>query len=580
MSDHSSDSRRLQALESSVTEIQGQMSELMGMMRQLTQTRTAGAGQHEEESGGTGRGAAHNSGAGRVPTAAVTGYGVTVVGARRTRGAAAVEATAAREFTVHDRATSEPADKRPVLPTGVGPMIDVRRGEARDPYLAGITAYDESRDVLRTDFKSLPARVVPPVLKAEKGGFQKFKHEFFLKANMLDITAHFEDQGTRAVLVGDPLKQKAVLLQEGFSIEEIRSAYQAWNFIDAALQSESDRSILKICKSPREVFERLEKWYDPDSEVATQRLYDKFHEFAIPPHSGPIAALHDLEDTNNQMHEKGIGRIPDAVLHARFVRALPDEYSLVKEALQAMRNRDRDEIIRMVSTRHSNLPQKNGAQRSSRQPEQAFASSESDSRGGARRGRDRRSGGGQGRGRGRGRSSHGGVGNNNSSGTPSGSTSSPVGTQGCSDGAGSLGGSGDGRRHIPSGRCFRCRQRGHRKRDCTTRESDFVPRCTRYTGFGHEESSCPSDTAVMAMELPVSEEDLAVEIQAFAATEAGKCSAVIDDKVGGGALDKQVVQYIADSAATCNMTPDADGLTNYRECSRPLVLQTGRKFLS
>ena len=511
-----------------------------------------------------------------MPPTAVTGYGVTAVGVGRTGGAAAVEATAAREFTVHDRATSEPADTRPVLPTGVGPMIDVRRGEARDPYLAGITAYDEGRDVLRTDFKSLPARVVPPVLKAKKGGFQKFKHEFFLKANMLDITAHFVDQGTRAVPVGDPLKQKAVLLQEGVSNEEIRSAYQAWNFIDVALQSESDRSILKRCKSPREVSERLEKWHDPDSEVATQRLYGKFHEFAIPPHSDPIAALHDLEDRNNQMHEKGIGRIPDAVLHARFVRALPDEYSLVKETLQAMRNRDRDEIIRMVSTRHSNLPQKNGAQRSSRQPEQAFASSESDSRSGARRGRDRRSGGEQGRGRGG--SSHGGVGNNNSSGTPSGSTSSPVGTQGSSDGAGSLGGSGDGRHHIPSGRCFRCRQRGHRKRDCTTRESDFVPRCTRCTGFGHEESSCPSDMAVMVMELPVSGEDPAVEIQAFAATEAGKCSAMNDDRAGGGALDKQVVQYIADSAATCNMTPDADGLTNYRQCSRPLGLANGEEI--
>ncbi|CAN0218825.1 unnamed protein product, partial [Ascophyllum nodosum] len=155
------------------------------------------------------------------------------------------------------------------------------------------------------------------------------------------------------------------------------------------------------------------------------------------------------------MHEKGIGRIPEAVLHARFVRALPDEYSLVKETLQAMKNRDRDEIIRMVSTRHSNLPQKKGAQRSSRQPEQAFASNESGNRSGARRGRDRRNGGGQGRGRGG--NSHGGVGNNNSSGTPSGSTSSPVETQGSSDGAGSLGGGGDGRHHIPSGRCFRCR---------------------------------------------------------------------------------------------------------------------------
>ena len=82
----------------------------------------------------------------------------------------------------------------------------------------------------------------------------------------------------------------------------------------------------------------------------------------------------------------------------------------------------------------------------------------------------------------------------------------------------------------------------------------------------------------MVMELPVSEEDLAVESQAFAATEAGKCNAAIDDRVGGEALDKQVVQYIADSAATCNMTPDADGLTNYRECSRPLGLANGEEI--
>ena len=584
MSEHSA-SPRLEALESSVSEIQERMSELVGMLRQLTtETRTAGDGRRGEESGGARRDAAHiySSGARRGPLTAATGYRVTAVQDEGTG-----EATAARNFPVHHRAASEPADTRPGLPTGVGPMIDVRSGEARDPYLAGITAYDQGRDVLRAEFKSLPTRVVAPVLKAEKGSFQKFKHEFFLKTNMLDITDHFVGQGMRAVPVGDPLKQKAVMLQEGFSNEEIKGAYQAWNFIDAALQSDSDRSILKRCKSPREVFERLEKWHDPDSEVATQRLYDKFHEFTIPPHSDPIAALHDLEDTNNQMHEKGIGRIPDAVVHARFVRALPDEYSLVKETLQAMKNRDRDEIIRMVSTRHSNLPRKNGAQRSSRQPEQAFVSNESGNRSGARRGRDRRGGGRQGRGRSG--NNGGGGGNNNSSGTPGGGASSSVGTQrsgdgspvetqGSSDGAGSLGGSGDGRHHIPSGRCFRCRQRGHRRQDCTTRESDFVPRCNRCTGYGHEESSCSSDAAILVVELPVPEEDLAVEAQAFAVSEAGKCSVTIGDAVGGVALDKQVVQYIADSAATCNMTPDADGLTNYRECSRPLGLANGEEI--
>ena len=124
-------------------------------------------------------------------------------------------------------------------------MIDVQRSEARVPYLAGIAAHDEGGGVLSTDFKSLPARVIPPVINAENGGFQKFKHEFLLKPNMVDITDHFVGQGMQMVPAGNPLKLKAVPLRERFSNEEIRGAYQAWNFIDAALQSEADRAIPK-----------------------------------------------------------------------------------------------------------------------------------------------------------------------------------------------------------------------------------------------------------------------------------------------------------------------------------------------
>ena len=64
------------------------------------------------------------------------------------------------------------------------------------------------------------------MLNGEKGEFQKFKHEFLLQTNLLDISDHFVGQGTIVVSVGDPLKQKAVLLQEDFSIEDIRGAYQ------------------------------------------------------------------------------------------------------------------------------------------------------------------------------------------------------------------------------------------------------------------------------------------------------------------------------------------------------------------
>ena len=92
-----------------------------------------------------------------------------------------------------------------------------------------------------------------------------------------------------------------MLLWEGFSSEEVRGEYQAWNFKDGAFQSEANRSILKRRKSPRYALDHLEKWYDPESEVATQDLYDKFHDFTIPTNSNPIESLHALEDTNNQM---------------------------------------------------------------------------------------------------------------------------------------------------------------------------------------------------------------------------------------------------------------------------------------
>ena len=100
--------------------------------------------------------------------------------------------------------------------------------------------------------------------------------------------------------------------------------------------------------------------------------------------------------------------------------------------------------------------------------------------------------------------------------------------------------------------------------------NDFLAKCARCSGFVHEESTCSSDAAVLAMELPMSEEDLAVEAQAFVAKETGKCRVMVAEEVGGGKLGKHVMQYITGSAAKCNMMPGADGLTNYRECSRPL----------
>ena len=331
---------------------------------------------------------------------------------------------------------------------------------------------------------------------------------------MLDISGHFVGQAIRAVSVEDPLEQRAVLPREGFSNEETRGTYQAWNFIDGTLQSEADISVLKRCKSPREHFDHLDKWYDPESEVTTQKLYDKFYNFTIPPNGNPIGALHTLEDTNNQMAEKEM-EIPDTCLHARFICTLPDEYGPVKATLQAMKNCNRAKIIRMVGTGYSTLPQKKGSQWSPRSPEQAFFSKESGDRRCARRGRGRGRRDTQGRGRG---------GNSNKGGDSSsgGGSSSASSTSGSNHGGGSK----------PHGRCWRCNRRGHIREECTTKESDFLAKYARCAGFGLEESTCSSDAAVLAIELPMSEESLAVEAQVFVAKETGKCRVMVGEEVG------------------------------------------------
>ena len=102
-----------------------------------------------------------------------------------------------------------------------------------------------------------------------------------------------------------------------------------------------------------------------------------------------------------------------------------------------------------------------------------------------------------------------------------------------------------------------------------------MPRCARWSGFGHEKRDCPSDATILVLELP---EDGSEQGKVFTANTTGKCSLRIGKGVRDGELDKQVAQYIADSGATCHLTPDADGLTNYRECSRPLCLANRRKI--
>ncbi|CAN0363234.1 unnamed protein product [Ascophyllum nodosum] len=122
--------QRIEVLESNVggmevelPHVRAQTEQMVGMMQQLLQAKSADGGQQEEKSGGTGRRNADNDsgGAGRAPREDGT------AGARV--GATTASATE-RRLSNHSRRASHgsrPAGetgRRPKVPAGVGPMIN------------------------------------------------------------------------------------------------------------------------------------------------------------------------------------------------------------------------------------------------------------------------------------------------------------------------------------------------------------------------------------------------------------------------------------------------------------------------
>ena len=173
MSD-ASEPQIVEVLESNVGEIKvelshtkAQIEQMMGMMQQLLQAKSADGDQQEEKPGGTGKRDANDDsgGAGRAPRKeGATGSRV---------GTTTATATGGRVSNHSSRASdgSRPADdtgRRPEFPTGVGPIINMQGGETRDSFLTAMTAHDiaahDGGGVLSSAFQR-QSRVVPLVLK-------------------------------------------------------------------------------------------------------------------------------------------------------------------------------------------------------------------------------------------------------------------------------------------------------------------------------------------------------------------------------------------------------------------------------
>ena len=138
-------------MKSYLSHTSAQIERMMGMVQQLLQAKSVDGGQQEEGSGGSDKGDANDDsgGAGRTPREE---------GTAGTRVGATTATAAKRRVSSHSsRASDEsrPTDdtgRRPEVPVGVDPMINMQGGEARYSFLAGIAAHG-SDGVLGSGFQ-------------------------------------------------------------------------------------------------------------------------------------------------------------------------------------------------------------------------------------------------------------------------------------------------------------------------------------------------------------------------------------------------------------------------------------------
>ena len=138
-------------MKAELSHTRAQIEHMVDMLQQLLQAKLADEGQQEEKSGGSGRGDANDDGGG-------TGRAPREKGVDGTRVGATIATPAEGRVSSYSHRASDGSrraddtGRRPEIPAGVGPMINMEREEARYSFLAGIAAHDGD-EVLSSGFQ-------------------------------------------------------------------------------------------------------------------------------------------------------------------------------------------------------------------------------------------------------------------------------------------------------------------------------------------------------------------------------------------------------------------------------------------
>ena len=149
--------------------------------------------------------------------------------------------------------------------------------------------------------KFTTSHVNPPLLKKGAEQYPGWRQDMIVQAGILDVGDVFSGGG----VLPDVTKSQVDLLGQGFSHAALRKTYLAWNFLSAALTTETDKAILRRCTNPREALRQLDAAYLPETQGAQQQLFREFQQYQTPRKENPVASLNKLVGMANMMQKGG-----------------------------------------------------------------------------------------------------------------------------------------------------------------------------------------------------------------------------------------------------------------------------------
>ena len=166
-----------------------------------------------------------------------------------------------------------------------------------------------------------------PSLSGKKLDFTAWTRNTRYYAKGVGFLSVFVSDPPQYIPVGKRDTENSVLVERGYSRESVHMHALARSFLPKALKRKSDKSILHRCTSPREAWDALLAWYDPQATEAKSDLSRRLNSFKIPLGSSALEAMGRIEDLATETRTAGL-TLDDRMLYTIFVDALPAEYEV------------------------------------------------------------------------------------------------------------------------------------------------------------------------------------------------------------------------------------------------------------